>query len=127
MSRNERQMNIARMMMSRPQEPFEQIDLSTAKNIPDGMTRAYKNNWYVVMIYDNQETTHGKAIRIMVQRHDDEPIHSWMDLQKIKNEIFGNEVVAIEYYPKQSELVDQHNIYWLWIFPEGVIPLPTMN
>jgi len=34
------------------------------------------------------------------------------------------ETTAVEYYPAKSELVDEANIYWLWIFPEGVLPIP---
>jgi len=90
---------------------------------PSWMTRVYRNNRYVVMIDDNAKTSKGPAIKAMVQRHDDTPIpNHWRELQNIKNEIFGPETTAIEYYPAESELVDEHNIYWLWIFPDGVLP-----
>lgn len=107
----------------KPLTAFEQIDLSTASFTPKGMTRAYRNTRYIVMVYDNDKTTAGPAIRVMIKKHDDTPITGhWMELQKIKNEIFGKEVMAIEYYPKESRLINDHNIYWLWIFPDGVIP-----
>lgn len=102
---------------------FEQIDLTTAEYIPDWMTRAFKNNRYIVMIDDNRKTTHGTAICAMVQKTNDTPIvNHWSEMQKIKNEIFGAETTAIEYYPAESELIDHHNIYWLWIFPNDLIP-----
>ncbi len=91
--------------------------------MPQWMTRAYANNRYIVMIGDDTSTTHGTAICAMVQRVDDVPIlNHWSELQKIKNELFGEEVTAIEYYPAESKLVNDHNIYWLWIFPENIIP-----
>lgn len=74
------------------------------------------------MIQDDKETTHGPAICAMVQAIDAQPIKNhWRELQRIKREIFGD-VMAIEYYPSDFDLIDDANIYWLWIFPEGVIP-----
>jgi hypothetical protein len=108
-----------------PPGKFTAIDMSMHPH-PKWMSRAYRNNRYTVMIDYNCNTTHGKAIKAMVQKHGDVPIpNHWSEMQAIKNEIFGPEVMAIEYYPKESELVDQHNIYWLWIFPEGIIPVPS--
>lgn len=68
-------------------------------------------------------TTHGYATRALIQTVDDKPIQNhWSELQKIKNFLFSPETVAIEYYPRQSKLVDEHNIYWLWVFPGDTIP-----
>lgn len=106
---------------------FEQCDLSRVSFLPKGMTRAYRNNRYTVMVFDNSPVTTGAAIRIMIQKHDDTPIlNHWSELFRIKNEIFGLETVAIEYYPAKSDLIDDHNIYWLWIYPPGVLPLPKL-
>lgn len=114
----------AKELFKKPLSPFEQIDLSTVEYRPLWLTRAYNNTRYVVMIDDQCKTTHGPAIRAMVQRNDNTPIpNHWSEMQKIKNELFGPETTAIEYYPKESELVNNHNIYWMWVFPEGTIPL----
>ena len=111
--------------LNKPVTRFERIDLSKASFIPHGMTRAYRNTRYTVMVYDNVPTSHGFAIRIMVQKHDDTPIPKhWAEMQKIKNEIFGEEITAVEYYPSKSNLIDEHNIYWMFIYPEGVLPIP---
>ena len=116
---------LAADQMKKPMTPFVAVDLSKAPYVPNGMTRAYKNSQYVVMVYDHEPVTTGFATRVMVQRHDDTiiPCH-WREMQKIKNEIFGFETTAIEYYPPESELVDYHNIYWMWIFSEGTLPKP---
>lgn len=101
---------------------LQPIDLSSH---PAWMTRAFKNNRYIVMIDDNAETDKGTAIKAMVQRLDDTPIpNHWSEMQKIKNELFGEEAVGIEYFPKVSALTDDHNIYWLWIFDEKLLPIP---
>lgn len=118
---------LAKKEMKKPVSKFEQIDLATASFVPKGMTRSFKNNRYVVMIYDNSKTTHGTAISVLVQKLDNTPILGhWKEMQKIKNEIFGEETTAVEYYPKESELIDDHNIYWMWIFPENILPIPIV-
>ena len=115
----------AQKEFKKPVTKFEQIDLSSANFIPKGMTRAYRNTRYTVMVYDNCKTDKGVAIRAMIQKHNDTPIiNHWSELQKIKNEIFGAETTAIEYYPAESKLINDHNIYWLWIFPDGDLPIP---
>ena len=93
------------------------IDLAWC-GAPSWMSRAFSNNRYVVMIDDRSPTTVGHVARMMVQRHDDKPIPGhWREMQNIKNAIFGKEATGVEYYPAESELVDMHNIYWMWIYP----------
>ncbi len=122
----ERQRKLAaRKEFKKPITKFEQIDLSKISTIPKGMTRAFRNTRYTVMIYDNAVVSTGTAIRVMIQKHDNTPIlRHWAELQNIKNQIFGEETTAIEYYPAESQLIDDYNIYWLWIFPDGVLPIP---
>lgn len=104
--------------------PLKLCDLSLVSHIPPGMARAYRNNRYTVMIFENTITTKGSATRVLIQRLDDTPIlRHWREIQNIKNELFGKETVGIEYYPAESHLLDNHSIYWLWIFPLGVLPL----
>lgn len=124
----ERQRRIAAQKeFKKPITNFERIDLSTASFIPKGMTGAFKNTRYIVMVYENSPTTQGNAVRVMIQKHNDTPIlNHWSEMQKIKNEIFGEETVAVEYYPAKSQLIDDYNIYWFWIFPENILPIPLM-
>lgn len=104
---------------------WKNIDLETREH-PSWMTRCFRNNRYIVMINDNAITDKGTAIRAMIQKHDDTPISNhWSQMQQIKNDLFGTETTAVEYYPKESHLQNQHNIYWMWIFPEGVLPIPV--
>lgn len=119
-------LKIAARLKEQPEDKFETIDLATSRNVPRWMTRAFRNNRYTVMINDNACTTKGAAIRAMIQAHDDRPIpNHWSEMQRIKNEIFGPETVAVEYYPAESKKVDDYNVYWMWIFPDGVLPLAT--
>lgn len=121
---NSKRNNKANKLFKKPAGQFEKIDLTKA-NHPSWMSCAYRNNVYTVMIADKVKTTHGFAIRAMVQKHNDTPIlNHWSEMQKIKNELFGDDATAVEYYPAKKDLVDLHNIYWFWIYPEGVLPLP---
>ncbi len=124
-----RQRRIAAQKLHKKQEDqFQKVDLALRPFVPNGMTRAYRNNRYTVMVYDNSQTTHGPAIQVLIQNHTNTPIvNHWREIQRIKNEIFGSEVMAIEYFPAETNLIDQHNIYWIWIFPEGVIPVITQT
>lgn len=114
----------AKRFLEKPRGDWQSIDLNT-KMHPNWMTRAFSNNRYVVMVQDNCQTTNGSAIKAFIQRHDDIPIpNHWAELQRIKNELFGEEQIGIEYYPPQSELVNNHNIYWLFIYDKSQLPLP---
>jgi hypothetical protein len=117
----------AKKMYSQPVTLFAPVDLTTAKFVPHGMTRAFTNNRYVVMIYDNAKTSAGQAIQVLIQKLDNTKIlNHWSEIQKIKNEIFGEEVTAVEYYPAKSKLIDDYNIYWIWIYPENILPMPII-
>lgn len=43
----------------------------------------------------------------------------WNVKQEIKNELFGEDRIAIEVFPKESNLVNVQDIYHLWILPKG--------
>lgn len=83
-----------------------------------GLLRAWTNNVYSVQLY-LCVSEWGPIDHLMIKRHDDAASRSWADMQRIKNELFGPERVAVEVYPPVSELVDQANMYHLWILPVG--------
>lgn len=97
-------------------------------NQPEWMSRVFRNNHYTVMIDDDAPLDNGStAIKVMVQRHDDKPLtRHWREMMEIKNYIFGTSAVAIEFYPAQDRLIDDHNIYWFWVYPIGSMPLPVL-
>lgn len=43
----------------------------------------------------------------------------WRDMQRIKNELFGEDRTAVEVMPPQPEVVDEANSYHIWVMPEG--------
>lgn len=118
--------------MARPWQPFVECpqEMIDRHNRPAGMTRCFTNNRYVVMVYDNTPFTRGDSFgfctRVLIQRLDDSVERNWEDLQRVKREIFGD-VWALEYYPTDAETINDHNIYWLHIFSECDIPIPTTS
>lgn len=75
----------------------------------------FQNNKYIVMCFKNSWRKGNYYTKVMCRRSDSAPIYSWNDLYRIKNEIFGEEIEAVQFMPKKSELVDDANLYWFWI------------
>lgn len=89
----------------------------TLRNINYGPLIMFKkNSIYSVQVYDWKSSG---MLLAGIRRHDQKPCCPWIHKQKIKNELFGKERFAVEIFPEESKLVDEANIYWLWIFPEG--------
>jgi hypothetical protein len=76
---------------------------------------AYSDGEYAVMTR-KVETEWGEVIHACIRNVDNTDI-PWAEKQRIKNELLGEEHIAIEVFPKISELVDQANMYHLWVLP----------
>lgn len=85
---------------------------------PSTLLGAWKNNVFVVQLY-RKPTAVGDAGLLMIRRNDESPAVGWAMKQRIKNELLGPEVVAIEVFPAASTLVDDANMYHLWLLPDG--------
>jgi len=59
----------------------------------------------------------GGMIQIGVCSFDGAARHDWRDLQRIKNQIAGEETEGFELFPAESRLLDPSNYYTLWCFP----------
>jgi hypothetical protein len=62
-------------------------------------------------------------VHLSIKVHDKQAWHDWRDLQRIKNEICGDETEAIELYPAESRLVDTANQYHLFVFRDWKVPV----
>jgi hypothetical protein len=85
---------------------------------PEWMESVYMDDRHMVMT-SLVDTEWGQVTQLLVRRHDLQPVRSWKDMQRIKNAVCGEERVAVEVYPPESELVDDANIYHLWVMPAG--------
>lgn len=62
----------------------------------------------------------GLTVHIKVRRRDEKSNVPWWALQLIKNEVAGEDAIAIEVYPPHGEVIDELNMRHLWVVPEGV-------
>jgi len=103
--------------------PWEQCDYIRDYSGPDKPippdTLILLNNHYQVQIQLTKAEPFGRVAWLSIKRRDRKPIHDWRDLQRIKNEIVGEEVEAVELYPAESRHVDTSNQYHLWAFIDG--------
>jgi len=63
-------------------------------------------------------------VHLSIKRIDRKPVHDWRDLQRIKNQLLGEECEAMELYPAESRLVDTANQYHLWGYDDPKLRAP---
>lgn len=75
---------------------------------------AWANNLYVVLIRPFEDTNGEEIIHLAIRTASSlEP--PWRDMQRIKNEICGAESTAVSVMPPASELVDDADMYHMWV------------
>lgn len=84
---------------------------------------AWVNNVFSVQVFKED-----RFKRVGVRRHDESTVVTWSDLQRIKNELFGADVLAVQVLPPESKLVDAANIYWFYVYPDDeILPFRLME
>lgn len=83
-------------------------------------------NWgdeYSAQVLEYPHPRWGIIQHLIIRRHDGAEIAaSWDVLQQIKNDMVGSEVMAVELYPPESEVVNEVNWRHLWIVPSEAVP-----
>lgn len=88
----------------------------------------YRNDKYQVSVggpFDVGAPGWPPMLHLTITPLNGEPVHSWGDLQQIKNEICGDEAEAIEVYPAESRKVDMGHTYHLWVFNSAGFRVPV--
>ena len=75
-----------------------------------------KNNKYLVAVYKYPVQNIGSVMHLVIERHDKGPIRKWEDLQRIKNEIAGEEVEGVELFPAEKRKIQTDKVH-LWCIP----------
>lgn len=83
------------------------------------LNKVWTDGKYVVMSR-TLETEWGEVTHVCIRNTGSTDI-PWAEKQRIKNELFGADRVAIEVFPTEAELVDEANMYHVWIMPKGFI------
>lgn len=81
---------------------------------PDGLQRAWLNRTYSVQLV----ARNGLEV-LMIRRHDGQAHFPWTDLQKIKDQLVGEQREAVQVFPRKDEIVDSANMAHLWLVPDG--------
>lgn len=82
----------------------------------------YKNKTYQVAVrttpteFPREDGQAGfvNLVHLSIKRLDQNPARDWRDLQRIKNQLLGEECEAMELFPAESRLVDTANQTHLW-------------
>lgn len=79
------------------------------------MTREWRDLYdYSVAV---RRTPWGPSKHLKVWRRDGRDGIPWDDLQRIKNEVLGEESCAVEFYPPEAKLANSANARHLWTVP----------
>jgi hypothetical protein len=74
------------------------------------------------ILYEVIDYNEIKYKHLLIQRIDNEPIRNYIDLQEIKNDLLGEDVEAVEVFPKKCDLLNGANVYHLWTWDGIVLP-----
>lgn len=84
------------------------------------LVRALVNARYSVQVYE-RESELGVITHLALRRHDNGTVIPWSDLQRVKDEVAGADRLAIEVFPPADQLVDDANMFHLWVLPRGFV------
>jgi len=78
----------------------------------------WRNNIYQVNVTRYEPMAEGmpQLVHLSIRRRDRQVIKDWRDMQRIKNQLVGEECEGVELYPAESRLVDTANQFHLWCF-----------
>jgi hypothetical protein len=80
----------------------------------------WKNGQYTVVVTRWTEgELAGQVQELSIRRDDRKPARDWRDFQRIKTQLAGADVEAVELYPAESRLMDTANQYYLFCLPAG--------
>ena len=83
------------------------------------MDRAYSDGKNAVLVRTVETEEYGPVLHAAIRNFSGTDI-PWAEKQRIKNELFGENRMAIEFFPKESQLVDEAPMYHLWVFVESI-------
>lgn len=78
------------------------------------------------ILYEDVESDNGIVYaHLLIQKIDGNPITNYMHLQEIKDDLLGEDVSAIEIFPKKDDLCNGSNVRHLWTWKS--IELPNLR
>ncbi len=120
--RNERRVLLAteaRVRRSGDWGPWEVITFPAGSIGPRGwcseITTAHKNRVFSVLERAAGEgVTHYAVASLSGERP------TWWEMQRIKDELAGEDATAVEVYPPHAEIMDEADMFHIWVMPGGL-------
>ena len=94
-------------------------EIDPLENGVEGTMPSICDGEYIVAKCEHRSETLGTIIHLIVFRTDAKPIRGWDDLQRVKNEVVGEDVWAYEVYPPEDYKVSTANARHLWCLMKG--------
>lgn len=83
------------------------------------MHTVWTNGWLCVMVRTLMHTSLGFTMDHCAMRTALGAELRFAEKQRVKDEIFGEDRMAVEVFPRTGDLVDAANMFHLWVFPAG--------
>ena len=121
LSRNERRLILAKEERLRKSGNWlawtvRSFSVGTVSPDPRGwafhFTMAHSNDVFSVL-----DRTLPNGVRHLAVTSLSEVRPTWREMQRIKDEIAGPEATAVEVYPPHDEIVDEANVFHIWVMP----------
>ena len=110
--------------------PFEETVPQYDTAVPESMReldpgeKMYMNSRMLVTIVPHESKEFGRYFHLSWKNLDRSARHDWREIQRMKNEIFGEDYEAFEIYPAEERLHDSCNQFHVWVLEKGVrIPM----
>lgn len=100
-----------------PTRQWEPLTIAESKN---KNIVTYVNQYYLVNAYIYKEKEGGiSRWTLAIYNHDRSAMRDWREFQKIKNEICGEETIGFEFYPPESVVLDNANVFIMYVLPKS--------
>lgn len=80
--------------------------------------KVHRNGWIAVLERPINNTPLGPVTHLAIRTATNAEL-TWSELQRLKNELMGEDRMAIQVYPRQADLIDAADMYHLWVFEPG--------
>ncbi|ULL14330.1 hypothetical protein DVH26_07640 [Paenibacillus sp. H1-7] len=85
------------------------------------LNKSWVDETYRYAVMSRTIQTEWGTVEHVCMRNLDNTDIPWAEKQLIKNELFGTDRTAIEVFPTDAELVDEANMYHIWVLPKGFV------
>lgn len=77
------------------------------------ITTAFRNKVFCVLVRDAGDGVTHYAVSSLSQARP-----TWWEMQRIKDSLAGEAATAVEVYPPRDEVVDDADMYHIWVLPD---------